>query len=465
MSGRALWTMLLILCPLVGYSFFQAVALYGEASSAARDAPVLASGLSPLDGVLVPTFGALYVAVTLAVSVRRHPQPRTRKGNRRAAPAGPIALPYADADRRQDGGDLRRLAYRAHSRGLGRGDLGRARRAPLCPGDRQSRCRPPALRLAGRRHRAVCGQHLRKLGDRGDHRPCLHDRLLGAGFRLGRAAGHARMGCALVADADAAHIRAGTAVDRPALGIVAAICGFAALAAVWLHPGVPPRKKVRAFARLRRRRRDGPRVGHAGQDIDGPHRGSAQLVSRRRSARAGRAARTAAHHGSPGGRRTRATSICAATSWPSSSASFHVSLFGSPRRGKAWWEAPATRLTARSTIPMRAARPRADRPARARSCRCSTRWREGRFRRRTRGEEYPGYPLVAEARPALLWFFGALPLLIVLAWRWLRRAPQIAQLHQRRRSIMNMIKRTIGDGRRLPRPRRIAVELPMRGKS
>ena len=64
-SGRALWTMLLILCPLVGYSFWQAVVLYGEASAAARDAPVLASGLSPLDGVQVPTFGALYVAVTL----------------------------------------------------------------------------------------------------------------------------------------------------------------------------------------------------------------------------------------------------------------------------------------------------------------------------------------------------------------------------------------------------------------
>src|SRR5258708_12330240 len=64
-SGRALWTMLLILCPLVGYSFFQAAALYGEASSAARDSPVLASGLAPLDGVLVPTFGALYFAVTL----------------------------------------------------------------------------------------------------------------------------------------------------------------------------------------------------------------------------------------------------------------------------------------------------------------------------------------------------------------------------------------------------------------
>src|SRR5262249_14328047 len=31
----------------------------------AREQPLLASGLSPLDGVLVPTFGALYVAVTL----------------------------------------------------------------------------------------------------------------------------------------------------------------------------------------------------------------------------------------------------------------------------------------------------------------------------------------------------------------------------------------------------------------
>ena len=47
LSGRALWTMLLILCPLVGFSFFQAVSLYGEASAAAQDSPVLASGLAP----------------------------------------------------------------------------------------------------------------------------------------------------------------------------------------------------------------------------------------------------------------------------------------------------------------------------------------------------------------------------------------------------------------------------------
>jgi len=64
-AGRALWVMLLLMCPLVGYSFFQAVSLYGEASIAGQQSPVLAASLSPFDGVLVPSFGAAYVAVTL----------------------------------------------------------------------------------------------------------------------------------------------------------------------------------------------------------------------------------------------------------------------------------------------------------------------------------------------------------------------------------------------------------------
>ena len=64
-GGRALWIMLLLTCPLVGYSFFQAVSLYAEASAGGQQSPVLAASLAPLDGVLVPTFGALYVAVTL----------------------------------------------------------------------------------------------------------------------------------------------------------------------------------------------------------------------------------------------------------------------------------------------------------------------------------------------------------------------------------------------------------------
>src|SRR5499427_1161454 len=65
LSGRALWTLLLLACPLVGYSFFQAISLYAEASTAAANSPVLATSLSPLDGILVPTFGSFYVAVTL----------------------------------------------------------------------------------------------------------------------------------------------------------------------------------------------------------------------------------------------------------------------------------------------------------------------------------------------------------------------------------------------------------------
>src|SRR5881392_619521 len=65
LAGRALWTMLLLMCPLIGYSFFQAVSLYGEASAAVLQSPAMASALSPLDGVLVPTFGASYVAITL----------------------------------------------------------------------------------------------------------------------------------------------------------------------------------------------------------------------------------------------------------------------------------------------------------------------------------------------------------------------------------------------------------------
>jgi ABC-2 type transport system permease protein len=65
LGGRALWTLLLLECPLVGYSLFQSMLLYGEASAAALQSPVLATSLSPLDGMLVPTFGSFYVAVTL----------------------------------------------------------------------------------------------------------------------------------------------------------------------------------------------------------------------------------------------------------------------------------------------------------------------------------------------------------------------------------------------------------------
>jgi hypothetical protein len=41
------------------------------------------------------------------------------------------------------------------------------------------------------------------------------------------------------------------------------------------------------------------------------------------------------------------------------------------------------------------------------------------------GPDYPGYPLVANPQPTALWFFGGLPLLIILAWRRSRRPPPV----------------------------------------
>ena len=64
-TGNSLWVLMLLLSPLVGYSFIQAVALYTEASRPALSIPELARQLSPFDGILVPTLGGFYLAITL----------------------------------------------------------------------------------------------------------------------------------------------------------------------------------------------------------------------------------------------------------------------------------------------------------------------------------------------------------------------------------------------------------------
>jgi ABC-2 type transport system permease protein len=64
-TGNSLWVLMLLLSPLVGYSFIQAVAFYAEASRPALSIPELARQLSPFDGILVPTLGGFYLAITL----------------------------------------------------------------------------------------------------------------------------------------------------------------------------------------------------------------------------------------------------------------------------------------------------------------------------------------------------------------------------------------------------------------
>jgi hypothetical protein len=44
------------------------------------------------------------------------------------------------------------------------------------------------------------------------------------------------------------------------------------------------------------------------------------------------------------------------------------------------------------------------------------------------GSEYPGYPLIANGDAALAWYFGGLPLLIVIGWWWSRRPPLLRHI-------------------------------------
>ena len=61
----ALWVMFIIVSLLVGYSFFQAVDLFSQASRTALSYPEMASGMNPLEGIFMPTFGAYYLSQTL----------------------------------------------------------------------------------------------------------------------------------------------------------------------------------------------------------------------------------------------------------------------------------------------------------------------------------------------------------------------------------------------------------------
>ncbi len=61
----ALWIMLIIISLLVGFSFIQAVNLFSQASKTALTYPDMASGMNPLQGIFIPTFGAYYLSQTL----------------------------------------------------------------------------------------------------------------------------------------------------------------------------------------------------------------------------------------------------------------------------------------------------------------------------------------------------------------------------------------------------------------
>ncbi len=65
LAMRSYWLLLLVVSALVGQTFLSAVQFYAEASGAGGGAAALSQGLSPLEGILVPTFGAYDLAATL----------------------------------------------------------------------------------------------------------------------------------------------------------------------------------------------------------------------------------------------------------------------------------------------------------------------------------------------------------------------------------------------------------------
>jgi ABC-type transport system involved in multi-copper enzyme maturation permease subunit len=64
-ASRATWLMAVCIGPLVGHAFMTAVVTYADVSGSGGGAAALSQGISPLDGLLVPTFGAYALLSTL----------------------------------------------------------------------------------------------------------------------------------------------------------------------------------------------------------------------------------------------------------------------------------------------------------------------------------------------------------------------------------------------------------------
>jgi hypothetical protein len=424
-SGRALWTMLLILCPLVGYSFFQAVSLYGEASGAALDAPVLGSGLSPLDGVLVPTFGGLYLAATLLfpfVAIRTLGREKE---------SGALAL-------------LVQLPYRLPA-------LIAAKLAAVFVGWVAAViCAASALPVW-----LALGGHL--------HIPETFDLVIGHAL-YGVLVGAIALFSASISEsaATAAIITLAFTIGswvldfalagqpgvlgwisrlsltqslRPfeqgllstglLLGVLAAICGFAALAAVWLHPGVRVGTKViRSLACV------AIAVGviawstqvRLSVDVTEDGRNSFPAADQKALAELGEPLIIAVHLAPEDPRYVdlrrnvlsklervmpRVT-VRLATSGQSMVGSTSEEAYGEVEYSYDGRSDKSRSTSHREILPIIYAL--AERP----------------IPQPIAGQDYPGYPLLANGSLALAWFLVVLPLLIALAWWFSRRPPQLA---------------------------------------
>jgi ABC-2 type transport system permease protein len=424
-SGRALWIMLLILCPLVGYSFFQAVSLYGEASSAGQDSPTLASSLSPLDGMLVPTFGGLYLVATLLfpfVAIRTLGREKE---------SGALAL-------------LVQLPYRVPTLILAKmaAIFGAWLAAIICAASAL------AAWLALQGHLYVPETLNLVIGH------LLYGLLIGAIALFSASISDSAATAAIITLAFSIGswvldfalagqpgvlgwisrlsltqtLRAfeqGLLSASLLLGIVAAIGGFAALAAVWLHPGVPASTKIiRSLGCLA--------IAAAvmalstqialSVDVTEDRRNSFPPADRRALAELRQPLIITVHLApedpryvdlrrnvlSKLERAMPRISIRLAASGQSVIGSASDEAYSEIEYSYAGRSDRSRSTSPREILPLIYAL--AERP----------------IPEPILGQEYPGFPLRADGSPALAWFFGGLPLLIVVAWWRIRRPPKEA---------------------------------------
>jgi ABC-2 type transport system permease protein len=424
LNGRALWTMLILLCPLVGYSFFQATSLYGEASAAARDSPAMASGLSPLDGVLVPTFGAFYLAVTLLfpfVAIRVLGREKETGALRLL-----VQLPYRTATL---------IAAKMTA-------VATAWVIALIPA------------LSTLALWEILGGHLS---------PPETINLLGGHLLYGLLIGTIALFSAAISEsaATAAIITLSFTIGswvidfalagQPGVlgllsrlsltqtlrtfeqgllsaglvvGLAAAILGFCVLAAIWLHPGVTVRSKVlRSFtcaAVMAALLVIATRIG-ASADLAEDRRNSFPAADQRELAKLNEPLVVTVHLAPEDPRYAdlrrnvlaklervvpRVT-IRLASGGQTIVGSSTEEAYGEIEYSYGGRSARSRSTSHREALPI--LYELAGRPIPAPIA----------------GEEYPGYPLVAEAQIALPWFFAALPLSIVLAWWCMSRPPPV----------------------------------------
>jgi len=417
--------MLLFLCPLVGYSFFQAASLYSEASASARDSPVLASGLSPLDGVLVPSFGALYLAMTLLfpfVAIRTLGQEKE---------TGALRL-------------LVQLPYRAVS-------LVGAKMAAIAIAWLIAAIPPLSVFIIW----IALGGHLyapESLNLLLGH--LLYGLLIGSIALFAAAISESAATAAIIALAftvgswvlDFALAGQGGLLDWISrlsltqslrtfeqgllsvsllLGIVAGICGFAALAAIWLHPGQPLRSKIvrsiicvaiaaGAILVLSTQVR-------TSIDVSEDRRNSFPAADQRALAEL-REPLIITVHLTPEDPRyvdlrrnvlsklqrvMPNVTIRLATSGQTMVRSASDETYGEIEYSYGGRSAITRSTSHREVLPLLYGL--AGTPIRA----------------PIPGEEYAGFPLVTSGEPILFWFLGALPVLIVGAWFLSRRPPHI----------------------------------------